>query len=74
VAALAYNLLIALKLLHLPDERLRCKLKTLIREIMVLPGQFISHARRVTARIFVAPQWLDWWRIILQKLQAQPSG
>jgi hypothetical protein len=74
VAALSYNLLIALKLLHLPDERLRCKLKTLIREIMVLPGQFISHARCVTARIFVAPQWLDWWRIIHQKLQAQPSG
>jgi hypothetical protein len=74
VAALAYNLLIALKLLHLPDERLRCKLKTLIREIMVLPGQFISHARRLTARIFVAPQWLDWWRLIYQKLQVHPTG
>jgi hypothetical protein len=74
VAALAYNLLIALKLLHLPDERLRCKFKTLIREIMVLPGQFISHARRLTARIFVAPQWLNWWRIIYQKLRTHPTG
>lgn len=73
VAALAYNLLTALKFLYLPNERLRCKLKTLIREIMVLPGQFISHARRLTARIYVAPQWLDWWRIIYQKLHTSPA-
>lgn len=68
VAGLAYNLLVALKLLHLPDERQQCRLKTLIREIMILPGRFVSHARRIVARIYVAPEWLDWWRLAYQQM------
>jgi hypothetical protein len=33
LAGLAYNLLVALKLLHLPEERQQSRLKTLIREL-----------------------------------------
>ena len=68
VAALAYNLLVALKLLHLPDERQQCRVKTLIREVMILPGRFVSHARKVVARIYVAAEWLDWWRLAYQQM------
>ena len=71
VAALAYNLLTALKLLHLPDERQQCRIKTLIREVMILPGRFISHARQLVARIYVAPEWLEWWKVIYQQWQSQ---
>ena len=76
VAALAYNLLVALKLLHLPEERQQCRLKTLIREIMILPGRFVTHARRMVARIYVAPEWLDWWRVAYQQMSQRtaPSG
>lgn len=76
VAALAYNFLVALKLLHLPDERQQCRLKTLIREVMILPGRFVSHARKVVARIYVAPEWLDWWRVAYQQMTqaTAPSG
>ncbi|MGZ8899025.1 MAG: transposase [Limisphaerales bacterium] len=76
VAALAYNLLVALKLLHLPEERQQCRLKTLIREIMILPGRFVTHARRVVARIYVAPEWLDWWRVAYEQMNQRtaPSG
>jgi hypothetical protein len=76
VAALAYNLLIGLKLLHLPEDRQQCRLKTLIREMMILPGRFIHHARRMVARIYVAPQWLEWWRVAYQQMMAanNPSG
>lgn len=76
IAALAYNLLVALKLLHLPEERQQCRLKTLIREIMILPGRFVTHARRVVARIYVAPEWLDWWRVAYQQMtqKAASSG
>lgn len=74
VAALAYNLLVALKLLHLPDERQQCRLKTLIREIMILPGRFVTHARRVVARIYVAPEWLDWWRVVYQQMSCHLAG
>ena len=76
LASLAYNFLVALKLLHLPDERQQCRIKTLIREIMILPGRFVSHARRLVARIYVAPEWLEWWRVTYQKLRqaAVPSG
>ncbi len=73
VAALAYNLLVALKLLHLPEERQQCRLKTLIREVMILPGRFVSHARRMVARIYVAPEWLEWWRVAYQQM-AQSSA
>ena len=68
VAALAYNLLVALKLLHLPEERQQCRLKTLIREVMILPGRFVNHARRMVARIYVAPEWLEWWRVAYQHM------
>jgi hypothetical protein len=76
VAALAYNLLVALKLLHLPEERQQCRLKTLIREIMILPGRFVTHARRMVARIYVAPEWLDWWRVAYEQMNQRtaPSG
>jgi hypothetical protein len=76
VAALAYNLLVALKLLHLPEERQQCRLKTLIREVMILPGRFVTHARRLVARIYVAPEWLDWWRVAYEQLSQRvaPSG
>ena len=76
VAALAYNLLVSLKLLHLPDERQQCRLKTLIREVMILPGRFVTHARRLVARIYVAPEWLDWWRVAYEQLSRRvaPSG
>jgi hypothetical protein len=76
VAALAYNVLTALKLLHLPEERQQCRIKTLIREVMILPGRFISHARRLVARIYVAPEWLEWWRLVYTRLTEAmaPSG
>ena len=74
VAALAYNLLTALKLLHLPDERQQCRVKTLIREVMILPGRFITHARRLVARIYVAPQWLEWWRVLYGQWQRAAGG
>ena len=76
VAALAYNLLVALKLLHLPDERQQCRVKTLIREVMILPGRFVSHARKIVARIYVAPEWLEWWRVAYQQMMqaVTPSG
>jgi hypothetical protein len=74
VAALAYNLLIALKLLHLPEERQQCRVKTLIREIMILPGRFVTHARRLVARIYVAPEWLDWWRVVYQQMSQRAAA
>lgn len=74
LGALAYNLLVALKLLHLPEERQQCRLKTLIREVMILPGRFVSHARRMIARIYVAPEWLEWWRVVYQQMAGSPGA
>ena len=74
LAGLAYNLLVALKLLHLPEERQQCRLKTLIRELMILPGRFVTHARRLVARIYVAPEWLDWWRVVYQQMSQRAAS
>jgi hypothetical protein len=37
IAALAYNILIALKLLHLPDDCQNWQLKTLLRQVLLIP-------------------------------------
>lgn len=48
----------------------------LIRELMILPGRFVTHARRLVARIYVAPEWLEWWRVVYQQMsqRAAPTG
>jgi hypothetical protein len=50
IAALAYNVLIALKLLHLPDDCQGWQLKTLLRQVLLLPAALVRHARVLVAR------------------------
>jgi hypothetical protein len=70
LATIAYNLLIALKLLYLPDERQGWRIKTLLKHLIILPAHLVRHARSVMARVWVPPRWFDWWRAVHERIWA----
>jgi len=72
IGALAYNVLIALKLLHLPDDCQSWQLKTLLRQVLLLPAALVRHARVLVARVQVPAAWLCWWRTLMSRLWPQP--
>lgn len=63
LAALAYNLLTALKLLELPAEHHAWRVRTLIRHLLTLPAKLSRHARGLVLRLYCPAGWLDWWRL-----------
>ena len=72
IAALAYNLMVAVKLLCLPDECQSWTVATLLRQLIRLPAELVAHARRLVARIEVSPVWLKWWQTWEQRWWPQP--
>lgn len=61
LAALAYNLLVSVKLLCLPEECQSWQVKTMLRQIIRLPATLVRHARGLLARVEVPARWLVWW-------------
>jgi Transposase DDE domain group 1 len=61
IAALAYNLLVTVKLLCLPEECQSWQVKTMLRQIIRLPATLVRHARRLLVRVEVPARWLVWW-------------
>jgi hypothetical protein len=62
---LAYNLLVGLKLLEMPDEDQGMRVRSIIRYLLTVPVTVSRHARYVTATICVAAGWMKWWRVFL---------
>jgi hypothetical protein len=71
LAALAYNTLQALKLIHLPASEAPRRVRTLIRHLLLVPVQLKRHARRLKACLFVPAGWVAWWRGFLGQLLPQ---
>ena len=67
VGALAFNLLMAVKVLLLEDEHQAWTVRTLIRFWLTVPVKVSSHAHRRRARIFVPKAAMRWWRLFLQR-------
>lgn len=67
IAMLAYNVLISLKVLDLPQEAQSWRLRTIIRYLLTVPVTVSTHARFKVARICVPAGWLRWWRLFLQQ-------
>ena len=72
IGALAYNLLVAVKLLHLPDDCQGWQVKTLFHKIMLMPARLVKHARVMVARIMVPAERLAWWVQTMSRLWPQP--
>ena len=61
IAALAYDLMVAVKILWLPDECQGWQVRTLMARLVRLPATLVTHARRLVARVEVPASWLGWW-------------
>lgn len=67
VATLAYNVLISLKVLDLPDEAQGWRIQTVIRHLLTVPVTISTHARYEVARICIPAGWLRWWRLFVDQ-------
>jgi hypothetical protein len=62
VAALAYNLMVAIKLLDLNDDCQSWRIKTLMKKLVMLPGRLSQRSRQWVAKVMVPGTWLCWWQ------------
>jgi hypothetical protein len=62
IAALAYDLMVAIKLLDLSDDCQRWRIKTLMKKLVLLPGRLGRRSRQWVAKVLVPGAWLNWWQ------------
>jgi hypothetical protein len=78
IAALAYDLMVAVKVLCLPDECQGWQVRTLMARLVRLPATLVTHARRLVARVEVPASWLGWWSAWVERwwpgVRAAPAG
>jgi len=67
IAMLAYNILISLKILDLPDEAQSWRIQTIIRYLLTVPVSVSRHARYEVATICIPAGWLRWWRLFVEQ-------
>ena len=67
IAMLAYNLLISLKILDLPDDAQSWRIRSIIRYLLTVPVSVSTHARYEVARICIPAGWLRWWRLYVDR-------
>jgi hypothetical protein len=67
IAMLAYNVLISLKVLDLPDDAQGWRIQTMIRYLLTVPVSVSTHARFKVARICIPAGWLRWWRLFVDQ-------
>ena len=68
LAGWAWNLMQALKLLHLPQEESPKRMRTLIRHLLMIPVELKRHARQLKACLYAPAGWVAWWRGLLEEL------
>jgi hypothetical protein len=68
IGGLAYNLMMAIKVLDLKDEEQGWQLKTLMKKLVFLPGRLSQRSRQWVARVMVPGAWLNWWQRLTQQL------
>ena len=67
IATLAYNVLISLKVLDLPDEAQGWRIQTIIRHLLTVPVSVSMHARYQVAHLCIPAGWLRWWRLFVNQ-------
>jgi hypothetical protein len=67
IGMLAYNVLISLKLLDLPEDAQSWRIQTIIRHLLTVPVTVSTHARYEVARICIPAGWLRWWRLFVDQ-------
>jgi hypothetical protein len=72
IAALAYDLMVAIKLLDLRDDCQGWRVKTLIKKLVMLPGRVSRRSRQWVAKVLVPGAWLCWWQRWAQRVWPTP--
>jgi hypothetical protein len=62
IAARAYDLMVAIKLLDLNDDCQGWRIKTLMKKLVMLPGRLRQRSRPWVARVMVPGAWLCGWQ------------
>jgi hypothetical protein len=62
IAALAYDLMVAIKLLDLNDECQGWRIKTLMKKRVMLPGRLSQRSRQWVVKVLVPGAWLAGWQ------------
>jgi len=73
IAALAYDLMVAIKLLDLNDDCQGWRIKTLMKKLVMLPGRLHQRSRQWVARVLVPGAWLSWWQRWAQRAWQTPK-
>ena len=73
IAALAYDLMLAIKRLDLNDDCQGWRIKTLMKKLMMLPGRLSQRSRQWVARVLVPGAWLCWWQRWAQRVWPTPG-
>lgn len=68
IAALAYDLVVAIKLLDLGDDCQGWRVKTLMKKLVFLPGRLSMAARQWVIKVLVPGPWLNWWQRWAQRV------
>ena len=68
IGALAYNLMVAIKLLDLQDDCQGWQLKTLMKKLVFMPGRLSHRSRQWVAKVLVPGAWLSWWERWAQRV------
>ncbi|MGV1015527.1 MAG: transposase, partial [Methyloceanibacter sp.] len=68
LAVLAWNVLQALKRLHLPASEAPKRMRTLLRHLLLIPVELKRHARGLKACLYAPAGWVAWWRGLLTEL------
>jgi hypothetical protein len=66
IGLLAYNVMIALRVLDLPNDAQGWRPRSIIRNLLTVPIKVGMHARYRRATICIPAGWMRWWRIFLQ--------
>jgi hypothetical protein len=67
IATLAFNLLMALRVLEMPDDAQGWRVRTIIRQVLTLPVSVSRHARYERAWICIPAGWRRWWQLYVQR-------
>ena len=65
IGTLAYDLLIAFRVLCLDEASQGMRARSLIRHLMATPLKLVRHAHRVKARLLCPLNWLRWWQLFI---------
>lgn len=67
IAMLAYNILVTLKILDMPDDAQSWRIRSLIRHLLTVPVTISTHARYEKACICIPTGWVRWWRLFVDQ-------